>query len=231
MDLIRRVLGGGSGKSDQKLATTPSKPAASPPPLLPKDDLHGFWRDPDATNRPERYLEHAGRSEFLLGFVRPYVGPESTILEIGCNVGRNLAHLYDAGYRRLSGIEINADALTVLRESYPEMAGAADLVNAPVEEAIRDRRDGSIDLIFTMAVLEHIHPDSEWIFDEIARVAGATVVTIEDELHVSQRHVPRDYELVFTSRGMRQVAHQSLTKEMGFGGPYEARAFQKAAGG
>jgi SAM-dependent methyltransferase len=231
MDLIRRALHRGGARRAHKPATASPKPVAPPPALLPKDDLHVFWRDPDATNRPERYLEHAGRSAFLLEFARPYIRTDPTILEIGCNVGRNLAHLFDAGYRRLTGIEINADALAVLRNSYPEMAAAANLINAPVEDAIRDLPDGSIDLVFTMAVLEHIHPDSEWIFGEIIRVAASTVVTIEDERHVSQRHVPRDYRDVFESRGMRQVGHRSLDREMGFGGPFEARAFQKVVGG
>ncbi len=230
MDLIRRTLGRGSAST----ATAASTPPATTPPtpeLLPKDDLHEFWRDPDATNRPERYLEHTGRSAFLVDFIRPYVTPDASILEIGCNVGRNLAQLHDEGYRRLSGIEINADALTVLRQSYPDLAASAALINAPVEDAIREMADDSIDLIFTMAVLEHIHPDSEWIFDHVVRVARSTVVTIEDERHVSQRHVPRDYGQIFTTRGMQSVAHQSLGKEMGFGGQYEARAFRKAAGG
>ena len=231
MDLIRRVLGGGADEPAAKPVTSGSKPPAPRPALLPKDDLHEFWRDPDVTNRPERYLEHTGRSEFLVGFVRPYVGPDSTILEIGCNVGRNLAHLYDAGYHRLTGIEINGDALSVLTLSYPDMAAAATLIHSPVEDAIRELPDASVDLVFTMAVLEHIHVDSDWIFDEIVRVAGSTVVTVEDELHVSQRHVPRDYRVVFESRGMRQVVHQTLDRDMGFGGQYEARAFRKVRSG
>jgi SAM-dependent methyltransferase len=231
MDLIRRAFGRGSAAP----ATTAQKPpATSPKPvpeLLPKDDLHEFWRDPDATNRPERYIEHTGRSAFLLEFIGPYATPDTRILEIGCNVGRNLARLHDEGYRRLTGIEINGDALATLRGTYPDLAATAELINAPVEDAIRELADDSIDLIFTMAVLEHIHPDSEWIFDHVVRVARSTVVTIEDERHVSQRHVPRDYGQVFTSRGLREVAHQSLDKDMGFGGPYEARAFRKTAGG
>jgi SAM-dependent methyltransferase len=231
MDLIRRAVGRSAARP---APPTPGAPATTPKPtpeLLPKDDLHEFWRDPDQTNRPERYLEHSGRSAILAEFIRPYVTPDASILEIGCNVGRNLAWLHHEGYRRLTGIEINAEALAVLRETYPDLASTARLINAPVEDAITELADDSIDLVFTMAVLEHIHPDSEWIFDHIVRVARSTVITIEDERHVSQRHVPRDYREVFTSRGMREVAHLGLGKEMGFGGPYEARAFKKAGGG
>ncbi|HEY7702381.1 MAG TPA: class I SAM-dependent methyltransferase [Candidatus Limnocylindrales bacterium] len=231
---VRRVLSGPPAKPKAAAAKPPTQPASAAPAVrtpkgvLPKDDLHAFWRDPDAPNRPEEYVAHAGRSRFLVEFVKPYLGPEPTILEIGCNVGRNLAHLYDAGYRRLTGIEINADALRLLGTTYPSMAEAATLVNAPVEEAIRDIPDDSVDLVFTMAVLEHIHPDSEWVFDDIVRVCRGTVVTVEDEHGVSRHHTPRDYREVFESRGLRQVAHQSIDAEGGFGTAFEARAFTRA---
>jgi SAM-dependent methyltransferase len=234
MDLIRRVvrrlrrmLNGQSARSGPAPAgAAQGSPRTSG--ILAKDDLHAFWRAPDAPNRPEEYVAHTGRSRFLVEFVRPHVGPDATILEIGCNVGRNLAHLYDAGFRHLTGIEINTDALRLLAETYPEMAEASTLINAPVEEAIREIPDGSIDLVFTMAVLEHIHPDSEWIFDDIVRISRGAVVTVEDEHGTSIRHTPRDYRRIFEARGLRQVAHESIDAEGGFGTAFEARAFTRA---
>jgi SAM-dependent methyltransferase len=221
MDLIRRVL----GRPEAPRAPQPSAPR--PRTLLPKEQLHAFWRDPDKVNRPEEYLAHEGRSVFLLRFLSPYLGPDASVLEIGCNVGRNLAHLYDAGYHRLTGIEINGQALDVLRSTYPELGATATLVNAPVEEAIREIPDGAVDITFTMAVLEHLHPDSEWVFDEMVRATASTIVTIEDEHGVSRHHTPRDYRAVFEARGLRQVAHESLGADAGFGTPFEARAFQR----
>jgi SAM-dependent methyltransferase len=242
MDLIRRVVRRvrrmlmGQPATSRTTAAAASASAARPTTrgtsrpagILPKDDLHAFWRAPDAPNRPEEYVGHTGRSRFLVEFVRPYVGPEPTILEIGCNVGRNLAHLYDAGYRHLTGIEINGDALRLLADTYPEMAQASRLINAPVEDAIREIPDGSIDLVYTMAVLEHIHPDSEWIFDDIVRISRRAVVTVEDEHGTSIRHTPRDYRQIFESRGLHQVAHQSIDAEGGFGTAFEARVFTQA---
>jgi hypothetical protein len=115
----------------------------------------------------------------------------------------------------------------VLRARYPELGAAATLVNAPVEEAIRELPDRSVDITFTMAVLEHLHPESEWVFDEMIRLTGSTIVTIEDEHGVSRHHTPRDYRAVFEGRGVRQVAHESLGDDAGFGTPFEARAFQR----
>lgn len=240
MDLIRRVVRRlrrmlrGQSAGTRSAAGPASAPArrsqatSRPSGILPKDDLHAFWRAPDAPNRPQEYLGHAGRSRFLVEFIRPHVGSEPTILEIGCNVGRNLAHLYDAGYHRLTGIEINGDALRLLAETYPEMAQASTLINAPVEDAIREIPDASIDLVYTMAVLEHIHPDSEWIFDDIVRISRGAVVTVEDEHGTSIRHTPRDYREIFESRGLRQVAHESIDAEGGFGTAFEARVFTRA---
>jgi SAM-dependent methyltransferase len=223
MDLIRRALG-------RRSSTTTPTPVASKPatPVRPKDELHAYWRGPDEANRPERYLEHVARSAFLVRFVEPHLAVEPTILEIGCNVGRNLAHLFEAGHRRLTGIEINDEALAMLRTTYPEMAAAATLINAPVEDVIRDFPDASMDLVFTMAVLEHIHPDSEWIFDEIVRITRGVVVTIEDEKGESWRHTPRDYEAVFEARGLRQISHERPGREHGFGPAFMARAFAVA---
>jgi SAM-dependent methyltransferase len=227
---VRRLLLGPPPAKPAPAKPAPARrsSARTPPTVLPKDDLHAFWRDPDAQNRPEEYVAHTGRSQFLVEFVEPFVGRDGSVLEIGCNVGRNLAHLHDAGYHKLAGIEINGDALRLLRDTYPRLAESATLINAPVEEAIREIPDGSLDLVFTMAVLEHIHPDSEWIFDDIVRISRGAIVTVEDEHGVSRHHTPRDYRNVFESRGLRQVAHQSIDAEGGFGAAFEARAFTRA---
>jgi hypothetical protein len=49
-----------------------------------------------------------------------------------------------------------------------------------------------------MATLQHIHPNSEWVFQEIARITRKYIVTIEDEKAGGRRHVPRDYSKLFS---------------------------------
>ncbi|MFI5225135.1 MAG: methyltransferase domain-containing protein [Candidatus Limnocylindrales bacterium] len=166
-----------------------------------------------------------------MDLVRSYVRDESRILEIGCNVGRNLAFLFDAGYRDLTGIEINSDALVKLREAYPELSATAELINAPVEDVIGDLPDDSFDLVFAMAVLEHIHPDSDWIFGQIVRIARTVILTIEDEHGVSPHHVPRDYRAVFEPLGMRQVAEHVVSADQGFPTVFQVRVFEHRAAG
>ena len=149
------------------------------------------------------------------------------ILEIGCNVGRNLNYLFLAGFKKLVGIEINKKAIRLLKQSYPELARYAKIYNKPVEEVITGFKNGAFDIVFTMAVLQHIHPDSEFIFSEIARVTNRFLVTIEDERGISWRHFPRNYKRVFESLGLEQVEEFNCRGVPGLGGNFSARVFKK----
>lgn len=220
-----------------RLRRRPLPPPPSPPSeavaparqLHSRDQLHEFWRNPDEPNRPEHYREPVERSRFLVDLLQPHLQADWTVLEIGCNVGRNLAFLRDAGLGRLTGIEINGEALALLRETYPELGATATLVNAPVEDVIRGMADRSFDLVYTMAVLEHLHPASEWVFGEMARVTRSLLVTVEDERGISVRHTPRDYGRVFAALGMRQILEREVSEAEGLSPGFVARVFQPAA--
>ncbi len=192
---------------------------------MSRAELHNYWLHPDADNEPEGYLQPEERSEFLFEIVRAYAEPDASVLEIGCNVGRNLAFLQDNGYSRLAGIEINPSALEILARRFPELKAAARIENAAVEIALPRLADSEYDLIFTMAVLEHLHPDSEWVFGEIARV-GRTLLTIEDESSIHWRAFPRDYRRIFERLGMTQVEERSCAGVPGLGEPFVARVFR-----
>jgi len=189
--------------------------------------LHDFWRRPDPANRPSGYLEGADRSLFLTEIVNHHVPRQAEILEIGCNVGRNLHYLATAGFTKLSGIEINEEAVRLLRVTFPELAQTVQIWNEPVENAITKFHDRQFGLVYTMAVLEHIHPDSEWIFAEMARITSDVLVTIEDERGVSWRHFPRDYGALFRGLGLQQVDVRDCDDIEGLGSDFRARVFKK----
>jgi len=200
--------------------------------LQNRDRVHAYWRDPmDGTNRPEGYLLKEGRSRLLVDLVRKHAPPDPTVLEIGCNVGRNLQFLHEAGYRRLSAIEISEKAVQLMREAYPEMSRQATVHNQPVEEVIRTFPDGAFDVVFTMAVLEHIHTASEWIFAEMMRISKRLVITIEDERSLSWKHFARDYGRVFQALGMEQVESARCDDVEGLGENFFARAFVRRGPG
>jgi len=77
-----------------------------------------------------------------------------------------------------------------------------------------------------MAVLEHIHPDSEWIFEDMARITGLYLITIEAEKAEHWRLYPRNYKNIFEKYGLKQVEESSCDKESGLG-VYTLRIFKK----
>jgi len=88
------------------------------------------------------------------------------ILEVGCNVGTQLAHLKALGFNNLTGVEISDYALNKAKQNDPNInflkASALSLPFA----------DNSFDFVFTSGVLIHIHPeDVKKAIDEFHRVS------------------------------------------------------------
>ncbi|HYE98135.1 MAG TPA: class I SAM-dependent methyltransferase [Planctomycetota bacterium] len=192
-----------------------------------RDTIHSYWKNPgDAANEAKGYLEGEERSRFLVEKIREKVPPPASVLEIGCNVGRNLNALLAAGYD-VHGIEISAEALKLMKEAFPQVAEKGHIVHSPVEDVIRTFPENGMDVVFTMAVLEHIHTESEWIFGEMARIAKRYVVVLENEVALSWRHFPRNYGKIFQDLGLTQVWEHRLTDVPGLGDNYFGRIFEK----
>lgn len=102
-------------------------------------------------------------------------------------------------------VEISKDAIALMKRVYPEMAKKIKIYNTPIEDIIKDFENDTFDVVFTMAVLQHIHPDSEFIFPEMARITSKYLISIENKRNISWRHFPRSYQRVFEFLGMRQV--------------------------
>ncbi len=157
-----------------------------------------YWRHPSAENTPECYIPWPNRSRILVDQMLRHVNVARPILEVGCNVGRNLAALWTAGYRRLTGLEINPDALMRLREVYPELS-TYPMIEGDAEEVL-PRLTEPFGCIYTMAVLEHFQPGSR-VFSDIARL-GQQVLAIEPLAHNSGRSFPHDIPAIFQGLGM-----------------------------
>ena len=133
-----------------------------------------------------------------MSLTQNYLDKDGKILEIGCNSGRNLDFLYKHGYKNLNGIEINNDAVKLMKQEFPEMTSCSSIHEGSVESIIPEMKSRSYDLVYTMAVFEHIHSDSNFIFEEVARIADKYIITIEDEKTTwSWRHFPRNYKEIF----------------------------------
>lgn len=191
--------------------------------------IHQYWSEPlDKGNLPQDYLRGGKeRSKFLVDLIQRYGNQTAKILEIGCNVGRNLNYLFLAGFTNLVGIELNKKAVQLLKSSYPLMAQKVKIYNFPVEKIIGKIKDNEFDIVFTLAVLMHIHPDSEWIFGEITRITKNYLITIENEIIISRRNFKRNYKEIFERLGMQQVEEINLVNTITLLKSYTTRVFKK----
>ena len=180
------------------------------------EQIHEYWKAPfDGDNLPS--VDYLGekqnqkqRSRFLVELIKEYANKEDKIFEVGCNVGRNLHYLFEAGYKNLEAVEISDQALTLMKEAFPEMEKSIYIYNESIEGVVKQIASNSYDALYTMAVLEHIHKDSEWIFEELVRITKRYLITIEDEESITWRHFQRNYKKIFEKLGMRQLKEMQM---------------------
>lgn len=196
--------------------------------MLPKKELHTYWRNPDETNHPSTYVAPGTntRSDYLLHIIANITHDKNaSILEVGCNAGRNLNYLWVNGYHKLTGVEINPAAVALARTTFPDMK--ATIHTCTAEEIIPVMGYKLFDIVFTMAVLEHISVESEFLFQEIVNVCKKNIVTIEDEEHNTYRHTARDYGKIFTAYGMNMIFAERTPEDLGMGSGFVTRVFEK----
>lgn len=182
------------------------------------DDVRREWADRSGEYSPTYYAHYGPNetSEAVRELLDERVGRDATVLELGCSSGRHLAHLLDAGYDDLHGVEINEEAFDVMAENYPELAERGTFYADAIESVAPEFEDDRFDAVFSVETLQHIHPDDAWVFDDLARIAGDLLVTVENEdghadgdVNYVDDDLPlyyRDWSAVFEDRGLVEVA-------------------------
>lgn len=194
--------------------------------MLDRELLHQYWREPSWENHPLRYakgIRQDKRSEYLSDLVDRYLPEErqDSILEVGSNVGRNLNSLYQRGYRNLHGVEINQGAVKMMPLLFEDLV--ANVLSGSIEQHVGELPE--VDLLYTMAVFMHIHPDSEWIFEQLAQKTKKYIITIEDEYTNKERHCARNHQEIFGAFGFTQLWHE--WRPPGLNGHYVTRVLQR----
>ena len=137
----------------------------------PADDPHRDWKY-DTENWLSDYMasvQHPHREAIVK--VLEDMEPYESLLEIGCNVGANLAKTIG---KRLSGIDANAHAIGYARS----MLGTADLRVGDFQKLPWE--DKSHDIVLADAVLMYIDPEHiDATIAEIDRVARFGIVLVE----------------------------------------------------
>ncbi len=88
-----------------------------------------------------------------------------------------------------------------------------------MQDVVTGYEDGRFDAVYSVETLQHLPPDDDWVFAEVARVADELVVTLELEDGPAVSYVDdgvplyrRDWGEVFTGLGLEQVASERVGK-------------------
>ena len=188
------------------------------------------WHDRSGEFSPDYYAYYGPNetSERIRRILDGAIDRDGAVLELGCSSGRHLSHLYDHGYRDLTGIEINEQAREVMESTFPDLADAGTFHFDAIEDVIADFSDGEFDAVYSVETLQHIHPDNAWVYEEIARVTDDVLVTVEIEAptegpgsgDASVNYVNEDFPLyyrnwnrVFSPLGFTEVDVDRLDRD------------------
>ena len=180
------------------------------------------WETRSGEYSPEYYAHYGpnGASEAVCDVLERVVGPKGSVLELGCSSGRHLSYLHEHGFEDLSGVELNGDAFDVMADAYPDLAAAGTFHHGAIEDVVGGFDDGGFDAVYSVETLQHIHPDAEWVFEELARITDDVLVTVENEndgeltggtdgdVNYVTEDVPlyyRDWNRVFTEVGLTEI--------------------------
>ena len=187
------------------------------------EETEKFWQSPDdGSNQPSTYLlvdnkNAYKRSENLASTISLLSVDNPSILEVGCNAGRNLKVLYEHGYSKLQAIEISPDAISFLRSNLPQLKDVP-ILQGSADCELKNLPDSSVDIVFSMAVLQHIHDKKiHSVTSEMARVASKFIISHECETCLSWRHFPRSYKTLFKKLGYKhlgKVNHMRIFQKM-----------------
>lgn len=184
-------------------------------------DAREFWTNPEAASdelkavnggrlfrfcQPEFYLKQDWGQRIALNVMTRYAQKDWTFLEVGCNTGKVMAALIEAGYKNISGIEINKHAIEIGQKAFSVLK-TVSITCAPLEDVIRDIPE--VDMIYACGVLMHLPHELDWVFPVIASKARKLILTTENETETDFFKWGRNYREVYEPLGWKQVEEQS----------------------
>ncbi len=201
--------------------------------------VHRAWAERTGEYSPGYYAYYGSTevSERIRGALAAALDRDAAVLELGCSSGRHLSHLHDRGFRNLAGIDLNEAAFDVMERSYPDLAADGTFYRDTIETVVSTFADDQFDAVYSVETLQHIHPESEWVFEEIARITDTVLITVEveaddgsvpgsDGVNFVREDVPlyyRDWGRIFTRLGFEQTDQWTVKKDTG-------RVFRSDAG-
>ena len=197
---------------------------------MDSNEIRREWAERSGEYSPEYYAYYGPdeASETVRRILARFVDRDAPILELGCSSGRHLSHLHEHGFENLAGIEVNDDAFDVMEETSPDLAAGGTFYFDAIEDVVGDFEDGRFDAVFSVETLQHLHPDAEWVFEELSRITDDLLITVENE--GESDHPPRtepevnyvngdfplyyrDWNRIFTESGFVEVDAQSGARD------------------
>lgn len=135
------------------------------------------------------------------------IDPEGALLDLGCGDGRFLRFLHDAGFRRVTGVDISRVQVERSQQHVPE----AEVLLGDARSILRERK-GTFGAILAIDVLEHLTRDEfmehlQLILDGL-RPGGVLIAQVPNAASPffgSIRHGDLTHELAFTEESLRHA--------------------------
>ena len=177
-----------------------------------------YWRDPGKYGKTEREVVF-GRPRYYADqdllvishslatmLERVAAEKEWSILEVGCNCGRNINHLADKGYKNVTGVEINPESAEYAWDVFPNIA--SNITVSDAQSFLAMCWPNRFDIVYTQSVLMHVPTEDEYLFGQMSRVASRFLLICEVEKKYGSllRHkYARNYQEVFEPLGWKQI--------------------------
>lgn len=196
---------------------------------MDSNEVRQGWAKRSGRFSPEYYAEIGPNevSETLVDVLSHYAHDSAAILELGCGSGRHLNHLREHGFRNLTGIDINDESFDVMDEHFPRLTERGTFHAGALEDLLPEFEDGAFDAVYSVETLQHIHPDDEWVFEEVVRVTDDLLVTAENEGNSPERgkdhnvsyvddEFPlyhRNWKEIFSDLGLAQLLREPTKRD------------------
>lgn len=196
------------------------------------DDVSDYWKNQkiggdDIANSPDAYSSAAinNRGLNITNSLKELnISKDATILEMGCNVGRNLNFLYEHDFKNLTGVEICKDAIELGKKKYEELfqSSTFNIFNERCRDFVNNNNNNKYDVVYTMAVLVHINNPEREIFYEYLKTNVKYAIFVEPKnITRPHRRVGKqlfnvsDYELQMEKRGFLTISNKESLGRLG----------------
>ena len=156
------------------------------------------------------YVKADDFSDSLVRELARLAETDDSILDICCNVGRNLNALAECGYHELLGVDIMAEAISKAPEVFPVLQSARLTVSNAVD-FLQALPPLSVDWAITQsATVELIHPSFR-LHHELKRVVRKGLVLVIDERGHSY---PRYWRYLLKRSGFEETHRRVLSSRL-----------------